>query len=458
MAKAAAPTLASMKILVKCPAKDCKAGIDSGILALFLPPGGALESTFRCVACGEDRPERDKVSLHNPERPTFRPQMSYPRYRVGTRSMLRFGEDDSDDTSPTVVELERLSPVSMPSDLSAAPPAKRARVDPNVEHERTVVASTTGILRSPDGSDEERRHLAKTVGQERRAAGTMRSSEENAVPVACEMCAPCAKRWLAVQSRDGVACVRCPTPQCRATLSRETLELLLTPDGYKEHLDRTKKSFELRLQELRRSARSTSIATANAATAEAARSLAPRSSLAHATTSHGNKAEGDDDGTLAFLKWAGDATRACPECHVIIYRSEGCAHMSCACGAEFNWDRAERILHDAPSSSPAAAAAAIQQRSPATVPFEDVWRPDFGDLDVLLRNNTNNPNSGSGNPDRAIPDDPAELRRALIAEQARTAALRDEIARTSRNAIRRYELARREATRRQSLRDSSSPS
>ena len=53
--------------------------------------------------------------------------------------------------------------------------------------------------------------------------------------------------------------------------------------------------------------------------------------------------DADDDGTAAFLAWAGDSTRACPECHVLIYRSEGCAHMSCACGAEFNWDSAERV-------------------------------------------------------------------------------------------------------------------
>ena len=127
---------------------------------------------------------------------------------------------------------------------------------------------------------------------------------------ACDMCAPCAARWLEIQAQDGAIFARCPTPGCKTPLPREALELLLEPEAYQAHLARARRSYEQRLRDLQ--ARTAAGAT-------------------------------DDDGTAAFLRWAGDSTRACPECHVLIYRSEGCAHMSCACGAEFNWDSAERV-------------------------------------------------------------------------------------------------------------------
>ncbi|EGB10558.1 hypothetical protein AURANDRAFT_62449 [Aureococcus anophagefferens] len=112
-----------------------------------------------------------------------------------------------------------------------------------------------------------------------------------AAPSACDLCAPCAARWLAIQSRDGAIYARCPTPTCRTPLPRETLELLLAPEAYEKHLSRARQSFEERLRELQ------------------------------AAGGPGGAA-GDEDGTLAFLAWAGDSTRACPECRVLIYRSE----------------------------------------------------------------------------------------------------------------------------------------
>ncbi|KAH8084485.1 hypothetical protein JL720_7983 [Aureococcus anophagefferens] len=92
-------------------------------------------------------------------------------------------------------------------------------------------------------------------------------------------------------SRDGAIYARCPTPTCRTPLPRETLELLLAPEAYEKHLSRARQSFEERLRELQ------------------------------AAGGPGGAA-GDEDGTLAFLAWAGDSTRACPECRVLIYRSE----------------------------------------------------------------------------------------------------------------------------------------
>ena len=136
-------------------------------------------------------------------------------------------------------------------------------------------------------------------------------AQVNGQQSACDMCAPCAARWLEIQARDGAIYTRCPTPGCKTPLPREALELLLEPEAYQAHLARARRSYEQRLRDLQ------------------------------ARTAAGGDA--DDDGTAAFLAWAGDSTRACPECHVLIYRSEGCAHMSCACGAEFNWDSAERV-------------------------------------------------------------------------------------------------------------------
>jgi hypothetical protein len=44
-----------------------------------------------------------------------------------------------------------------------------------------------------------------------------------------------------------------------------------------------------------------------------------------------------------LITWLHDNTRKCPLCSVIIYRHEGCDHMSCKCGHAFNWAVAPRI-------------------------------------------------------------------------------------------------------------------
>lgn len=330
---------------IECPAEGCRAALDSRVLALFLMSESARQQEqlcFECVACGESRPERDKVSLHDPDRHPFR----------GLRDGLA-----------EAFERPWLPLSLLPPESPAPPRPRRGRASLD-----------------DDGSD---------VDEPRKRR---RSDSCGALASACELCAPCAKRWLAIQSKDGVAYVRCPTPKCRAPLSRDTLELLLTPEAYRAHLKRARQSFESRLSDLRQSAKSMSFATAKSVTQHAADSLAPRSE-SHKT---------DDDGTLAFLRWAGDATRACPECHVIIYRSEGCAHMSCACGAEFNWDRAERIVHfpESPTQS-------HEEYSIASPPKRD----------------------------EHIPDNHTELRRALVVERARVAALQHELDRLRRRGI-----------------------
>ena len=174
---------------------------------------------------------------------------------------------------------------------------------------------------------------------------------------ACDLCAPCAARWLKIQGADGAVYARCPTPSCKQPLPRETLELLLEPEAYEAHLGRARQSYEARLRELQRAA------------------------------GGDGETPPDGDGTLAFLEWAGDSTRACPDCHVLIYRSEGCAHMSCACGAEFNWDNAERVGAAGAGGAPAPEVPAESAADPAMAallragwaPFTAIAALDAGD-------------------------------------------------------------------------------
>ena len=50
-------------------------------------------------------------------------------------------------------------------------------------------------------------------------------------------------------------------------------------------------------------------------------------------------AEGDaDEDTLAFRAFCVAHVRKCPRCAVLIYRDEGCNHVSCKCGAHFDWE------------------------------------------------------------------------------------------------------------------------
>ena len=49
-------------------------------------------------------------------------------------------------------------------------------------------------------------------------------AQVNGQQSACDMCAPCAARWLEIQARDGAIYTRCPTPGCKKnTVSRQGL-------------------------------------------------------------------------------------------------------------------------------------------------------------------------------------------------------------------------------------------
>ncbi len=75
-----------------------------------------------------------------------------------------------------------------------------------------------------------------------------------------------------------------------------------------------------------------------------------------------------NESTLAsdrqYTDWAKRDARVCPKCYVITWRYEGCSHITCPCGAEYDWDdlckcgfatmtkKAQELLKRDSSSSP----------------------------------------------------------------------------------------------------------
>jgi len=79
--------------------------------------------------------------------------------------------------------------------------------------------------------------------------------------------------------------------------------------------------------------------------AQQIRSLASASALqswkANQQAANARRAEGLASEDADFRHFCAQFTRACPSCHVIIYRHAGCDHMTCKCGHEFDWARTE---------------------------------------------------------------------------------------------------------------------
>ena len=43
------------------------------------------------------------------------------------------------------------------------------------------------------------------------------------------------------------------------------------------------------------------------------------------------------EGGPGLAAWAASHTMSCPACAVLVEKADGCAHMSCPCGAHFYW-------------------------------------------------------------------------------------------------------------------------
>mmetsp|Transcript_21930 Transcript_21930/g.28407 ORF Transcript_21930/g.28407 Transcript_21930/m.28407 type:complete len:535 (+) Transcript_21930:131-1735(+) len=271
-----------------CPIEGCMTKIEPRILSIFVP---GYDPKFHCGVCGELFSDRDKIALHEPD-PFFT--------RHNNRHIV-------------IQEVDEIFPPFFTGNDFHMPdlPFLREPLHEPPTSLNTLAADNVRVRRfSAQASND------PLTTRKRPRRDNDDESETNNIPSSCELCAPCAQRWLAIQARDGAVYVRCPTPHCRRPLSRDTLELLMHPKAYSALLKKTRVSFETRLRELQSSA-----------------TRLPLQSTSQNT----------NDGTIDFLRWANEATRACPSCHVIIYRSEGCSHMACACGANFDWDNAERI-------------------------------------------------------------------------------------------------------------------
>ena len=72
----------------------------------------------------------------------------------------------------------------------------------------------------------------------------------------------------------------------------------------------------------------------------------------------------DDADTLAFQAFCAVNTRKCPRCSVLIYRDSGCNHMTCKCGAHFDWEKTPGVK----VAPPAAAALSLPPPPPPLPP------------------------------------------------------------------------------------------
>jgi len=136
------------------------------------------------------------------------------------------------------------------------------------------------------------------------------------------ICAPCARRYIDQSVADGKLFIKCPGIKCRHLAQPGTIE------GH----------------------------------GSAAMRTMYREALA---ASHGQRLAAEEDGD--FLGFARKHTRICPACSVLIYRYEGCNHMTCRCGFEFQWDAKEAQVAAAPAA-PAAVMARVWRESAAAGP------------------------------------------------------------------------------------------
>lgn len=117
------------------------------------------------------------------------------------------------------------------------------------------------------------------------------------------ICRGCATQYVDTALTDGKLYVRCPAGDgCKTLVSNQMLRKMASPTVWDAHQQHRYSDHADRL---------------NTLTAE----------------------------DKAFVTWLKKEARRCPTCNVIIYRYEGCNHMSCRCGASFNWtDKKAQIV------------------------------------------------------------------------------------------------------------------
>lgn len=105
-------------------------------------------------------------------------------------------------------------------------------------------------------------------------------------------CRSCAKRWAETAINDHKPQIRCPAPGCKYRLWDQDLKELLSSKMFLRHQEHLHADHLVNLKGL---------------------------------------AKEDDD----LRAWLRSNARPCPDCHVIVSRSEGCNTMICVCGTKF---------------------------------------------------------------------------------------------------------------------------
>ena len=123
------------------------------------------------------------------------------------------------------------------------------------------------------------------------------------------VCQPCERRYVDAAVGEGKLFIRCPGGGCRHLLTRDRIEALASAGKRALHAETV-------------------------------------------TASHAQRIAREDDGE--FLEFARQHARVCPACNVLIYRYEGCNHMTCKCGHEFQWNAAEAQITVQRAARPAA--------------------------------------------------------------------------------------------------------
>jgi len=111
-------------------------------------------------------------------------------------------------------------------------------------------------------------------------------------PCGHSCCRACMAMWAETSINDQKVNVRCPAPNCNYSLFDHDLQSLVAPATFERHQEHKNADYLKHLKT----------------------ALKEDASLNHWLKSH---------------------CRPCPECHVIVSRSEGCDHMQCVCGTNF---------------------------------------------------------------------------------------------------------------------------
>lgn len=105
-------------------------------------------------------------------------------------------------------------------------------------------------------------------------------------------CQACMGTWAETSINDGKVNIRCPAPSCAYSLFDHDLQKLVTPEAFERHQEHKNADY---LKHLRTSLKE----------------------------------------DVRLNKWLKTYARPCPDCHVIVSRSEGCNDMKCICGTSF---------------------------------------------------------------------------------------------------------------------------